>query len=419
MNKKFIFIGVLFLVLALIATGCRLPASSNPPAFDTPAASIPTQTIGIEAEPTNTALPPTPVVVTPTSEPPTAVPPTAVPPTPVPPTPVPPTPIPVPQANRIQFVVGGTSAVVNGEVEAQQTVYYVLGASASQTMSLKVESPNGDVYLGVFGVDRSELLNSSAQETVWSGILPATQDYYISLTAGGGKTSYILTVEIPPLAAGPTANTTPVAGGFDPVATYGNPDFTDPMNGGNLNDWVNPTSGLLPDTKYIKIAESNQKFYVTGKQAGWSTWYFTWHELEDLYLQSTFDSGNCTGRDAYGLIVRGPEHLAGESFGYVAAFSCDGQFMIFRLDSASPYTTKELVSWTRSDYIASGANKQNVMGIKAIGDKLTLYANGHQIAEVTDDTYDTGRYGLFVSPELTKNYTYRVVEMSFWDLTPK
>jgi hypothetical protein len=177
-------------------------------------------------------------------------------------------------------------------------------------------------------------------------------------------------------------------------------------------------SGLLPDTRYIKLAETNQKFYVTGKQAGWSTWYFTWHELEDFYLQSTFESGSCTGKDAYGLIVRGPEHLAGESFGYVVAFSCDGQFMIFRLDSVSPYTTKELVSWTRSDYITSGANKQNVMGIKAVGDKLTIYANGHQIAEVTDDTYEIGRYGLFVSAELTANYTYRVVEMSYWDLIP-
>jgi hypothetical protein len=207
-----------------------------------------------------------------------------------------------------------------------------------------------------------------------------------------------------------------VVGGFDPVATYGNPTFTDPMNGGNINDWVNPVSGLLPNTKYLKMSLTDQKVYVSGKLAGWTTWYFTWHELEDFYLQSTFDSGNCSGKDAYGLIIRGPQHLAGESFGYVAAFSCDGQFMVFRLDSASPFTTKDLVSWTDSDYITAGANKQNVMGVRAVGDKLTIFANGHQIAEVTDDSYGSGRYGLFVSPELTANYTYRVVEMSYWDL---
>jgi hypothetical protein len=158
--------------------------------------------------------------------------------------------------------------VVNGDVESQQTLYYVLAASASQTMNLKVQSPNGDVYLGVFGADHTELLSSSAQETIWSGILPSTQDYYVSLTAGDGKSSYSLSVEIPPLTGGPTANVTPVPGGFDPVATYGSPTYTDNMTGGAINDWVNPSTGLLPDTKYIKITETNQKFYVTGKVAG-------------------------------------------------------------------------------------------------------------------------------------------------------
>jgi hypothetical protein len=301
-------------------------------------------------------------------------------------------------------------------VDSAQTLYYVLLASATQTMNVKVWSPNADVYLGIFSADGQELLNSSTQDTLWSGPLPATQDYYISLTAAGGNTSYSLSVEIPPLAAGPTANVTPLPGTFDPVATYGSSTMDDPMNGGNLNAWTNPTTGLLPDTKYIKITETDAKFYVTGKMAGFSTWYFSWPEVTDFYLQSTFDSGNCSGKDAYGLIVRGPEHQAGVSYGYVVAFSCDGYYWVFRLDGANPYTTKELVSWTKSDYLLSGTNKQNVMGIQAVGDKLTIYANGHQIAEVTDSKYEFGRYGVFVSPELTANYTYRVVHMSYWDL---
>ena len=90
--------------------------------------------------------------------------------------------------------------MIDGEVEASQTVYYVLKASATQTMSVKVASPNADVYLGVFGADGQVLLNSSTQDTIWSGTLPTTQDYYLSLTAGNGKTSYTLTVDIPPLA---------------------------------------------------------------------------------------------------------------------------------------------------------------------------------------------------------------------------
>jgi hypothetical protein len=331
---------------------------------------------------------------------------------------VPPTATPLPPASRIEFVVGGTSAVVDGVVDTGQTLYYVLKASATQTMNVKVSSPNSDVYLGVFGADGQVFLTNSTHDTLWSGTLPTTQDYYISLTPSVGRSSYSLSVEIPPLAVGPTPNITPVAGPFDPVATYGNSSFDDPMTGGNVNDWVNPVSGLLPDTRYIRIAETDARFYVTGKLTGFSTWYFTWHELTDFYLQSTFDSGSCSGKDAYGLIIRGPEHQAGVSYGYVVSFSCDGQFWVYRLDGANPFTAKDLVSWTHSDYILAGPNQHNVLGIQAIGDKLTIFANGHQIAQVTDSKYKFGRYGVFVNPDVTANYTYRIIQMTYWDLKP-
>jgi hypothetical protein len=412
MNKKLICTFILLGILAVTITACKLPAAGSPPPITTQVPAAPTATIGVVAQPTNTPISTTPVVIIPTTEEPTAV--IA---TPVPTTPVPATPMILPQAIRIQFAAGGTSAVINGQIEAGQTLYYVLEASATQTMNVKISSPNGDIYLGVFGADHQVLLDSTSQYVLWSGTLPATQDYYLSLTATTSST-YNLSVEIPPLQTLATPNLTPVPGTFDPQATYGNPTFEDDMAGGNINDWTNPVTGFLPNTNYIKIVESDAKFYVTGKMPGFSTWYFTWRELTDFYLQSTFNSGSCTGKDAYGLIIRGPEHLAGVSYGYVVAFSCDGSVWVNRLDSANPYTAVDLLSWTPSEYILAGANKENVLGIKAIGNTLTVYANGHQIAEIFDSKYDFGRYGLFVSPELTANYTYRVAHMAYWDLTP-
>ena len=60
------------------------------------------------------------------------------------------------------------------------------------------------------------------------------------------------------------------------------------------------------------------------------------------------------------------------------------------------------MSWTPSSYIIAGTNKQNIMGIKAIGNTLTVYANGYQIAEIFDNKYTFGRYGVFVSPETNR-----------------
>ncbi len=418
MNKKIFITSLVLVILAVIVSACKLPAASAPPPITTQAPLVPSPTVGLTL-PTSTSLPPTPVVVTATSPPPTPVPTTQV-----PPTAVVATATPVAAAIRIQFATGGTSAVINGELEAGNSLNYVLKALASQTINVKVSSPNADVYLGIFGADGVVLLGSATEDTTFSGTLPSTQDYYISLTNTGAQTDYTLSVEIPPLpsgptpTSGPTPNVTPVAGVFDPVATYGKATFDDPMTGVNIEDWTNPTTGLLPDTKYIEIAETNDKFYVTGKITEFSTWYFTWRELEDFYLQATFNSGTCTGKDAYGLIVRGPEHLANASFGYVVAFSCDGSLWVYRLDSANPYTATDLVSWTPNSYILSGSSKENLMGIKAVGSTLTIYANGHQIAQVTDSKYTSGRYGVFVSPALTANYTYQVVHLSYWDLTP-
>jgi len=416
MKKKLIFTGIFLVILALSVTSCKLPASGSPPTVTTQQPAIPTATQGVIVLPTSTSAPPTPVVVTSTAAPPTAVPPTPVPPTAVPPSPTPTPVAALPAATRIQFAAGGTSASVNGEVGQAQTVYYVLRASATQTMSLKVSSPNADVFLGVFGAEGQVLLTSPTQDTVWTGTLPTTQDYYISLTASDGSTSFTLSVDIPPLSGIPTANITPVAGTFDPVATYGQPTFEDPMKGENIEDWVNPSTGLLPDTKLIRLAETDEHFYVTGKETGFSTWYFTWRELSDFYLQATFDSGTCSDKDAYGLIIRGPAHLAGTSFGYVVAFSCDGAVWMYRLDSANPFTSKEYISWAHSDLILAGSNKTNTLGIRAIGDELTLFANGHQIAQVTDSHYASGRFGVFVMADATANYTYQMVKLSYWDL---
>ena len=415
MNKKIFFSGVMLIILALNTTACQLPSSGAPPAISPQPASPTVTTIPV-VEATNTSVPPTPVIPTATASP-TPLMPTVAPPTMLPPTPVLPTAFPPPQAIRIQFAAGSTSAVIDGNIQAGQTVYYVLKASATQTMSVKISSPNGDVYLGVLGADRTVLLPSSNLDTIWSGTLPTTQDYYLSLTSSS-TTSYTLSVNIPPLPAAPTTYATPVSGTFDPVAVYGNPTFEDPMTGENIDDWINPVTGLLPDTNYIKISETDDKFYVTGKETDFSTWYLTWRDLSDFYLQSTFNSGSCSGKDAYGLIVRGPEHLAGIAYGYVVAFSCDGEYWVFRVDSATPFTIKELVTWSKSDYISAGSNQQNVMGIKAIGNTLTIYANGHQIADIFDSNYEIGRYGLFVMANLTPNYTYQVVHMAYWDLVP-
>jgi hypothetical protein len=310
------------------------------------------------------------------------------------------------------------TTTLDGQLNAGQTLYYVVQGAAGQSLQVNTTSPDNNVTLGITTASGETLLDGALQDTNWTGTLPAAQDYYLSVTAGGAQTSYAVTIKLPPLTtAAATATTVPPTpvGLFNPLATYGEPDFEDPMTGSAISDWEDK-EGDLPDTQYLRITLDDARFYVTGKLPGWSTWYFTWRELSDFYLQATMDSGNCSGQDAYGLIVRGPEHMAGVSYGYVVAFTCDGKLWVYRLDGADPFTATDLVSLTPSQYINAGSNQRNLIGIQAIGDTLIIYANGHQIAQVTDTRYDFGRFGVFVCPQWTSFYTYRVVNLSYWDL---
>lgn len=430
MKKSTFLTVVLLMALALAASSCTLPAkvSAPPPITETQAPLSETQPPAADFSTPTSADVPAGDVTTPTTEapsqstqdaagqdptsipPPTQEPGAAVTATSAPPT-------PSFTASRIQFQTGGVSSTVRGDLNSGETVHYVLQASSGQSMTVEVWSPNGDVYMAVSGMsDGRSLVEPSTRATSWTGALPATQDYHIAVTAGGGMTSYSVQVTIPPLAtstAGGQATVTPSAGRFDPNTSLGAPKFVDRMEFSSKPNWED-ADGNLPDTNNIRINIQDNRFTVTGKNAGWSTWWFSWPVLQDFYQEMTVETMACSGKDAYGLIFRGPQRGAGKSYGYAVLFSCDGAFRVFRVDSADPYTEVSLVGWTASEHIQAGANQRNLIGVRAEGKDLVFYANGYKLAEVEDDNYKEGRYGVFVSPANTQNLTYRVVQIAYW-----
>jgi hypothetical protein len=334
---------------------------------------------------------------------------------------------------RLNLESGGNLASARGEMNNGAANTYIFKANAGQVMSVDVWSPNGDVYLAITSGDGKELLATTAKANRWTGAAPTTQDYLFTLTATGGTTSFSIDVVVtaeggtktpaPTSASQATGTPKPtsgpvVQGPFDPYSIYGPPNMKDPMNGGNLTDWM-ASDGKLPNTSSIKMTLDDAKVYVTGKRSGWATWWFSAISLDNVYMEITAETDKCAGKDSYGMILRGPEHGAGKSYGYVFAFSCDGAYQITRLDSAAPFSAVTLVGWTNSQYITAGSYQRNVLGIKMDGKILTIYANGYQLAEISDNVYRSGRYGLYIYPESSNDLTYRVVEMAYWLLGVK
>ncbi len=99
---------------------------------------------------------------------------------------------------RIQFASGGTSAQVNGQIDATCVDTYALNAQAGQFMQLRVSSPANNVYLTLVSPGGSPLARAQAGAQTFNGNLPESGDYTIQISAPAGTTltSYLLTVAI-------------------------------------------------------------------------------------------------------------------------------------------------------------------------------------------------------------------------------
>ncbi|MCZ7570294.1 MAG: LysM peptidoglycan-binding domain-containing protein [Ardenticatenaceae bacterium] len=106
----------------------------------------------------------------------------------------------IPGYQRIEFQRGSTSATVRGALAANELDTYVLRALAGQTMIVQVVAPRANMLLSIHGANGEVLKSSGAGSASWSGRLPTTQDYFITIGAEGGvAANYSLQVTIPPL----------------------------------------------------------------------------------------------------------------------------------------------------------------------------------------------------------------------------
>ncbi len=211
----FIFLAVSGILLA----GCTLPLSVSP-------------------TPTSTPIPPSPTPIVPLNTP-TAIPTTQTPLPTITPTPVP---------GVINFTSGTTAAVETGNVQPGQVVAYTISASQDQPMILLLESPHGDVTLGVLEPNGNKLLDPSQKYTSWQWVLPKTEIYTIHVIGGASAESYTLTAKVAQLV------------NFDSGAT------STSLNGTTLNGYVfsyalscksgqtmTVTLNVLPTTAYLDV----------------------------------------------------------------------------------------------------------------------------------------------------------------------
>jgi len=102
-------------------------------------------------------------------------------------------------SGNIAFAPGTTASVVQGSVQAGQTVTYTVQASKNQPMVLLLDAASKDVYLSVSEPDGTVLLSPSQKWSYWQWQLPRTELYNVQVVGGATTSKYTLTVKLPQL----------------------------------------------------------------------------------------------------------------------------------------------------------------------------------------------------------------------------
>jgi hypothetical protein len=203
----------------------------------------------------------------------------------------------------------------------------------------------------------------------------------------------------------PTITFTPTLSPEDPVLSLGVPSVKDTFDSGSII--------YQYDESQSSFQVDDDKFVLVAKKANnYETWSLSWEELTNFYLEITGSFGDdCGGKDRYGMIFRAPDTTEG----YLISISCDGSFRLSTWESeAEEYTT--IKKWTASEHINAGPGGANRLGVLVKGTKITGFINGRQVFELTDSTFNKGRFGVMVAATDTAGFTAYLTQVVYWKL---
>lgn len=199
----------------------------------------------------------------------------------------------------------------------------------------------------------------------------------------------------------PTVAPTATLSDTDPALTLGNPDWVDAMDNGN--NW------LTGYNEYTSV-EFKDGFMKLTAETDLDGWRLSWPVLTDAYLEAKVQAPNCSGSDHFGVMFSSPSG-SGTDQGYLFGITCDGRYSLRRWDQPN---MSYLVNWTESAALEKGKNVQNTLGVMTKGDTIGLYINGIKVKELSDDSFPTGIFGIFVGSDNTDDLTVWVDQIRYW-----
>lgn len=241
---------------------------------------------------------------------------------PVPPTGQPtqqqPTVPPPPDAQRITFAPGTTTAQVSGQVGGSTVIRYLLAAGAGQNMQVSVSSPTNNVFLSVLTPSGAFLAQATAGAKSFTGVLPQTGDYTfrVSTSPGAATTSYTLSVTV-----------TGAGQPLPPTPTQSQPQPTSIPPAGTVR--IRFAAGATSATVTGQVDSSASRNYVLGANSGQRMTIMLSSPGSNVYLTVLTPSGVMLANAALG--ESSLDHFLPESGDYTIQISTPGGATNFTL----------------------------------------------------------------------------------------
>jgi len=156
-------------------------------------------------------------------------------------------------------------------------------------------------------------------------------------------------------------------------------DFSDECSGWEINETASSAYGYRDEAFYFDLRDSGQ---IALSIPGLS--------LSDVVIDVSTEQATSAGDNSWGVVCR---YLDVNNY-YGFEISDDQYFTIYAFLEGE-YVP--LLEWSQLPSIATGDGAQNRLSASCVGETLSLYLHGQQVASVTDSRLTAGDIGLTVS----------------------
>lgn len=160
--------------------------------------------------------------------------------------------------------------------------------------------------------------------------------------------------------------------------------------------------GKVEDETYILSSQETENY----------EWTFDGKKLQNFYVTAKTQIPNeqCKAGDHWGLVFRYKDNANFYMFGV----SCDSKYTLMK----RTVDGFEVILPPTDSVAISKFGKTNILGVRAVGDQLSLYANDQFLITVTDGSFTEGLIGMYARTLLTPNMSVVFDDIKAYVISP-